>query len=107
MDKAEILKRSREEHRNEDIHGLQIRDQASSLAVRLGGLVCLILSAIELLLLKRLNYESWVVFLTMGSAMSLYRWYKMKTRSDLLSSVLNVLLLLVFVYLYIDKLIRG
>jgi hypothetical protein len=107
MDKAKILEKSRKEHRNEDIYALQVKDQASGLAVKIGAVVCLIISAIELALFRRLNYESWIIYLVMDTVLFIYKCRKLSRRDYLLIAILNVLLLLAFVYFYIDKLIRG
>ncbi len=92
MDKEEILKASRKEHKNKDFAELEILYQAESHAGRVGALACYLVSLLSSLIAQHMLYSPWGIYFSMIGTQWLFRFQKQKQKSDLLLAVTFFLL---------------
>ena len=92
MKKDEILNASRKEHRNKDLAEMEVVYQAGSHASRVGALVCCLLSLLSSVLAHTMIYSSWVIYFSILSTQWLVRFIKMKRKSDLVLTILFLIL---------------
>ncbi|MCI9078473.1 MAG: hypothetical protein HFH68_06020 [Lachnospiraceae bacterium] len=89
MDKEEILRRSRAENQNKDIYELEVTGKAQ----RAGGLVAICvafaLMVIESVLLdSSVNYAYFLIILSAGMVLWLYKAVKMRKKHEMLLAVI-------------------
>ena len=89
MKKDDILNASRKEHKNKDLAEIEVIYQAGSHAGRVGALVCCLLSLLSSMLAHTMIYSPWVIYF---SIQWLVRFIKMKRKSDLVLTILFLIL---------------
>ena len=82
MKKDDILNASRKEHKNKDLAEIEVIYQAGSHAGRVGALVCA----------HTMIYSPWVIYFSILSTQWLVRFIKMKRKSDLVLTILFLIL---------------
>lgn len=89
MNKQEILQASRNENKNKDIYELEVISKAQ----RVGGLIAVSVTFV-LMLIERMisnsgmNYGYFLIILSMGMGMWLYKAVKMKIKYEIFLAVL-------------------
>lgn len=104
MNKEEILEKSRMEHKNRDIAELEVINQASSIAVRAGILVCCAISVAEVLVTGEINYACWTMYFSMLAAIFFVKGIKLRRRYEILLTGLFLICFLVMLVCYIRHL---
>lgn len=88
MNKEEILRASRNENQNKDIYELEVISKGQ----RLGGLISIcitfILILIERMLLDNMNYGYFLIIISGGAGLWIYKALKMKKRHEVFLAVL-------------------
>ena len=92
MKKDEILNASRKEHRNKDLAEMEVMYQAGNYAGRVGASVCCLLSLLSSMLAHTMIYSPWVIYCSILSTQWLFRFIKMKRKSDLVLAVMFLIL---------------
>ena len=92
MKKDDILNASRKEHKNKDLAEIEVIYQAGSHAGRVGALVCCLLSLLSSMLAHTMIYSPWVIYFSILSTQWLVRFIKMKRKSDLVLTILFLIL---------------
>lgn len=92
MKKDDILNASRKEHKNKDLAEIEVIHQAGSHAGRVGALVCCLLSLLSSMLAHTMIYSPWVIYFSILSTQWLVRFIKMKRKSDLVLTILFLIL---------------
>ena len=92
MKKDDILNASRKEHKNKDLAEIEVIYQAGSHAGRVGALVCCLLSLLSSMLAHAMIYSPWVIYFSILSTQWLVRFIKMKRKSDLVLTILFLIL---------------
>ena len=92
MKKDDILHASRKEHKNKDLAEIEVIYQAGSNAGRVGALVCCLLSLLSSMLAHTMIYSPWVIYFSILSTQWLVRFIKMKRKSDLVLTILFLIL---------------
>lgn len=92
MKKDDILNASRKEHKNKDLAEIEVIYQAGSHADRVGALVCCLLSLLSSMLAHTMIYSPWVIYFSILSTQWLVRFIKMKRKSDLVLTILFLIL---------------
>ena len=92
MNKEEILKASRKENKNKDLAEIEVMYQAGSHASRVGALVCCLLSLLSSMLAHTMIYSPWVIYFSILATQWLVRFIKMKRKSDLVLTILFLIL---------------
>ena len=92
MKKDDILNASRKEHKNKDLAEIEVIYQAGSHAGRVGALVCCLLSLLSSMLAHTMIYSPWAIYFSILSTQWLVRFIKMKRKSDLVLTILFLIL---------------
>lgn len=92
MKKDDILNASRKEHKNKDLAEIEVIYQAGSHAGRVDALVCCLLSLLSSMLAHTMIYSPWVIYFSILSTQWLVRFIKMKRKSDLVLTILFLIL---------------
>ena len=92
MKKDDILNASRKEHKNKDLAEIEVIYQAGSHASRVGALVCCLLSLLSSMLAHTMIYSPWVIYFSILATQWLVRFIKMKRKSDLVLTILFLIL---------------
>ncbi len=92
MDKEEILKASRKDHRNQDLAELEVVSLAGSHAARVGALVCCVISLLSSWIARTMLYSPWTIYFSIIGTQWLVRFVKLKKKSDLLLAMLFLIL---------------
>ena len=92
MKKEEILNASRKEHQNKDLAEMEVLYLAGSHASRVGALVCCLLSLLSSMLAHTMIYSPWVIYFSILATQWLVRFIKMKRKSDLVLTILFLIL---------------
>lgn len=92
MKKDEILNASRKEHQNKDLAEMEVLYLAGSHASRVGALVCCLLSLLSSMIAHTMIYSPWVIYFSILATQWLVRFIKMKRKSDLVLTILFLIL---------------
>ena len=92
MKKNDILNASRKEHRNKDLAEIEVACQAGSHASRVGALVCCLLSLLSSMVAQKMIYSPWVIYFSILATQWLVRFIRMKRKSDLVLSIMFIIL---------------
>lgn len=101
MDKNEILAQSRKENKNKDLAELETVQKASSVAGRVGMLVCCLIAVLEVIFTGRINYASWTIYFSILGSLFLVKYLSLRRRHELLMTVLYLALFVFFLTLYL------
>ena len=101
MEKEDILEISRREHQNRDLAELEASVQAGNLAGRVGAGVCCLVSALFVLLGR------WVIYFSILGTHALVKFLKLKRKTDLVLTVLYLVMFLLFLVFFIRRLMEA
>ena len=87
MEKEDILEISRREHQNRDLAELEASVQAGNLAGRVGG--------------------PWVIYFSILGTHALVKFLKLKRKTDLVLTVLYLVMFLLFLVFFIRRLMEA
>lgn len=100
MDKNEILEKSRKENKNKDVYEMEITSKASSIAYRVGGILCCLTALIEVIFTDSINFTSWMIFFGMLSTLFILKYIKMHKKHELIIAILYVTCFILFAVKY-------
>lgn len=100
MNKKEILEKSRQENRGTDLVEQEAVNLAGRKAVAVGGLLCMFISLMDVLLGGHFNYALWGVLLSITGTTLLFKYFHLKKLHELIFGVIELLLAIAFVALY-------
>ena len=101
MNKEEILAKSREENKNQDIVEYDVLKSAGSIATRIGLILCCLIALLEVIFTGKISFGSWFIFFGMLSTLFLVKFIKLHCRHELLVAVLYFALCIMFFILFI------
>ena len=101
MNKEEILAKSREENKNQDIYEYDVLKSAGSIATRIGLIFCCLIALLEVIFTGKVSFGSWFIFFGMLSTLFLVKFIKLHRRHELLVTVLYFALCIMFFILFI------
>ncbi len=107
MNKDKILAASRNENRNKDLPELETVEQSSAWAYRIGALVCCIISLLSSKLAQMMLYSPWAIYFSMAATLWFVRYLKTKKWSDLVISVMSLVLCILAFSGLITRLKKG
>ncbi len=107
MDKEDILKASREEHKYKDLAELEVAYQAGSHAARVGALVCCLLSLLSSSIARIMLYSPWAIYFSIMATQWMVRHIKLKKKSDLALAVMFVILALMALAGVVQRLLEA
>lgn len=96
MNKDEILIKSREENKNQDIAEKSVGEKASFYAAIVGSLVCLVICFTQKILQDTVNWGCWVVDFSILSTLSVIKYVKLRKQRDLFLSIVDIMFVLLF-----------
>ena len=102
MEKEDILEISRREHQNRDLAELEASVQAGNLAGRVGAGVCCLVRAVHTVLLG-----PWVIYFSILGTHALVKFLKLKRKTDLVLTVLYLVMFLLFLVFFIRRLMEA
>lgn len=100
MNKEEILKKSRNDNKNNDPFYLETRVKGMKYGRIAAIILCLALFAIDYIILGKMNYGYYSIFTASFAADYLYRWKKTDNKDDLYAGALMALATVVSVVLH-------
>ena len=105
MNKEEILARSRNENKGMDIIELQSLEKASKVAAKVGMLLCCFVAVMEVAVTGQLSLGSWLIYFGILCTLFFMKYRLMKKRHELLLSIFYTMLFLLFLILFLLKLL--
>ncbi|MDE6149077.1 MAG: hypothetical protein K2F81_03150 [Ruminococcus sp.] len=105
MTKEEILEKSRKENKNKDICEIEAINQSSATAIRIGLLLCCLISTIEVVFTDTIHCGTWTVFFGMTGTLFLIKYIKLRKKHELVLSIFYILLGTGFLVTYILNLL--
>ena len=102
MEKEDILEISRREHQNRDLAELEASVQAGNLA----GLCCLV-SALFVRAVHTVLLGPWVIYFSILGTHALVKFLKLKRKTDLVLTVLYLVMFLLFLVFFIRRLMEA
>lgn len=97
MNKEEILRKSRTENKNLDIFELEIINKGSSIAMRVGLIVCCLISAISAVFIAKDNcwmivsMPCWTIYFSMLGSLYVFKYSKLRKTHELLFAIIYLL----------------
>ena len=105
MNKEEILAKSRNENKGMDIMELQSLEKASKVAAKVGMLLCCFVAVMEVAVTGQLSLGSWLIYFGILCTLFFMKYRLMKNRHELLLSIFYTMLFLLFLILFLLKLL--
>ena len=107
MQKEEILEISRKEHQNRDLAELDAAVQAGSLAARIGAGMCCLVSVLFVRAVHTVLLGPWVIYFSILGTHALVKFLKLKRKTDLVFTVLYLVMFLLFLVFFIRRLMEA
>ena len=107
MEKEDILEISRREHQNRDLAELEASVQAGNLAGRVGAGVCCLVSALFVRAVHMMPLGPWVIYFSILGTHALVKFLKLKRKTDLVLTVLYLVMFLLFLVFFIRRLMEA
>lgn len=107
MQKEEILEISRKEHQNRDLAELEASVQAGNFAGRVGAGVCCLVSALFVRAVHTVLLGPWVIYFSILGTHALVKFLKLKRKTDLVLTVLYLVMFLLFLVFFIRRLMEA
>ncbi len=98
MDREEILKASRKENKNTDLVEMEISIKAGNIAVRVGVIVCFLISVVARAVTGEYLLSPWAIYFSIIGTEWIVRAVKTKRKSDF---IVGIFLSLIFVILFV------
>ena len=83
MTKEEILEQSRKENKNKDTYDLEVQKTAATIAYFASFGLCVLVSAINCIVARKVSAQVWIVFFGMLSVAFFVKFFKMKKLHEL------------------------
>ena len=107
MEKKDILEISRREHQNRDLAELEASVQAGNFAGRVGAGVCCLVSALFVRAVHTVLLGPWVIYFSILGTHALVKFLKLKRKTDLVLTVLYLVMFLLFLVFFIRRLMEA
>ena len=101
MDKDEILERSRKENKDMDFVELEVINKANKIANVVGMIACAALTLIHAALQKRMDNSAWTVMFSILTAVSLYKYHKLRRWHELMIGLIYLFITILFFVWYL------
>lgn len=88
MTKEEILAKSREENKNNDIAMIECEKKASTFALTVVMILTTIFWALELVVTGRMNLTSWAIVTVANATLHFYMFFSMRKKKNLICAIL-------------------
>ncbi len=105
MNKEEILAKARQENKNQDIYEKESIEKASTVAARVGMLMCCILEVLEVVFTEKVNYSIWAVYFVILSTTFFGKFFYMHKKHELAVAIIYLLFAILFVVLNVLRLV--
>ena len=105
MRKEDILARSRQENEGMDEREKYIYIQAGSWAAKIGCVICMLLTLVEVLSGNGINYGNWAIYESIYAADCLIRGVKLKKAGTIACGVIMTACGILFVILHLRKMV--
>ena len=106
MDRDEILKRSREENKDQDLVDLEVLHRANNKALSVSMLICALISVLHAVFRDSPDYAVWIVQFGMLSTVMLVKFAKLRRRHELLLGLLYLAFCVTFFVFYLHDLLE-
>ena len=106
MDRHEILKRSREENKDQDLVDLEVLHRANNIALSVSMLICALISVLHAVFRDSPDYAVWIVQFGMLSTVMLVKFAKLRRRHELLLGLLYLAFCVTFFVFYLHDLLE-
>ncbi len=106
MDRDEILKRSREENKDQDLVDLEVLHRANNIALSVSMLICALISVLHAVFRDSPDYAVWIVQFGMLSTVMLVKFAKLRRRHELLLGLLYLAFCVTFFVFYLHDLLE-
>lgn len=103
MDKDEILARSRNENRDQDLVELEVLHKANAFALGVALIASGLLSVLHAIFLDQPDYSVWVVMWATLASVFLVKYYRLRKRHELLLGLLYLAFCVFFFVLYLHR----
>ena len=107
MEKEEILAISRRENKNRDLAEAATAQQAGNIAGRVGACVCCLVSVVFVWATGTMLYSPWVIYFSILGTHALVKFLKLKRKTDLVLTVLYLVMFLLFLVFFIRRLMEA
>jgi len=107
MNREDILRISREEHKNQDLPDLELSAQAGNIAGRVGACVCCLVSLICHRATGLLLLSPWIIYFSILGTHYFVKYRKGARRSDLPLAVLYFIMGLIAAVFFILRLLGA
>jgi len=104
VNKEDILEKSRKENKNKDIAELEVIEQASNIAGRVGMLFCCVIAVLEVIFTGKPNLSTWAIYFSILATLMLVKYIKLHRKHELWITVLYIACFVGFFAAYILKL---
>ena len=106
MNREEILEKSRQENKGRDEMERDVFARAGQTACAVGGIVCALVIILEALFARQVNFSTWAVYLSMTGTMLLMKYRSLKKTHELIFGVCQLVMALMFLVMYVIRLVR-
>lgn len=107
MEKEEILKKSREENKKQDVYEKEIIVKENRYACLIAGIIATIFFVIQIFTGGGMNYGLYAVVFSMPMAGFWYKYIKINKKNDLFLAICYTVTVLLFSIIYIYNLISS
>jgi len=105
MTKEEILEKSRNENKNQDIFDLETQKKASMFAFVAAGALGVLIFIIKLIITKTASYDLLMIVLGMESTMFIYKFIKLRKKHELVVAIMYTIGFLLMTAAWIKNLV--
>lgn len=102
MTKEEILEKSRNENKNQDIYDLEIQNKAARYSIYAASILCCLLIILQGIVKKVIPFELLMVLSGMESVLFIVKYVKMHKKHELLVAILYSVGFIVSTFFYIE-----
>ncbi|WP_343208303.1 DUF6442 family protein [Anaerolentibacter hominis] len=106
MNKEEILEKSRQENKNQDIFEKDAIIRAGGVATKAGLLLCCLIAVLEVCLTGSVSFGTWTIYFGILCTTFFTKYHILHRRHELMVAVLYLMFGLCFLSLYIIRLVR-
>lgn len=105
MTKEEILEKSRNENKNQDIYDLEVQNEAARLSIYVTSILCCLSVVAVTLFKKTVPFEFVMILCGMLSTLFITKYVKMYKKHELFTAIIYILGFIISTILFIQKLI--
>lgn len=88
MTKEEVLEKSRNENKSQDIVDLEIQKKAAKTGIYSGVFLCVIINILSIFVFKRVCYEVFMMFAGMESVLFFVKYFNLRKKHELLVAIM-------------------